>query len=406
MTTKTTPTLKGTTFYGEKIVCVRTRVFRWKGACKSISHKLCVSPNDMLPMQDTQLQSFAFHSWLVVEIKTQSGAVGIGNAALAPQATKLVIDNYLKAHLIGKDPWDIEAIWQSMYRATMAFGRKGIGMVAISAIDIALWDLLGQISDKPLFKLMGGAVKDKVPVYASKLYNQPIDELKDEAQQYVDQGFKAVKMRMGYGVNDGAKGMRQNTEAIAAVRETVGDDVDVMVDAYMGWSLEYALQMIPRMSDYRLRWLEEPVIPDDIYGYAELSKRGIIPIAGGEHEFTLHGFRHMLSLGALDYIQFDTNRVGGISQARKIIALAEAFNVPVVPHAGQMHNYHLTMSSTICPIAEYFPPSPVEVGNELFWYLFKGEPIAVDGFINLSDNVPGLGIQIDEGALAEFEIEE
>jgi L-rhamnonate dehydratase len=153
-----------------------------------------------------------------------------------------------------------------------------------------------------------------------------------------------------------------------------------------------------------LRWLEEPVIPDDIHGYAELKSYGRIPIAGGEHEFTVYGFRELLEAHAVDYIQFDTNRVGGITQARKISALAEAYSVPVIPHAGQMHNYHVVMASLNSPMAEYFPIVDVEVGNELFWYIFNGEPKAKDGYVDLDENVPGLGLTINETALAKFEI--
>ena len=123
------------------------------------------------------------------------------------------------------------------------------------------------------------------------------------------------------------------------------------------------------------------------HGYAELKSYGRIPIAGGEHEFTLYGFRDLLEARAVDYIQFDTNRVGGITQARKIAALAEAYSVPVIPHAGQMHNYHVVMASLNSPMAEYFPVVDVEVGNELFWYIFNGEPKAKDGFIDLDEKL-------------------
>jgi len=131
---------------------------------------------------------------------------------------------------------------------------------------------------------------------------------------------------------------------------------------------------------------------------------GRVPIAGGEHEFTLFGFRELLEAKAVDYIQFDTNRVGGITQARKIAALAEAYQVPVVPHAGQMHNFHVVMASFNSPIAEFFPVVDVEIGNELFWYVFKGDPTPVDGYIDLDENVPGLGLTIDEESLKRFEI--
>jgi L-alanine-DL-glutamate epimerase-like enolase superfamily enzyme len=153
-----------------------------------------------------------------------------------------------------------------------------------------------------------------------------------------------------------------------------------------------------------LRWLEEPVIPDDLHGYASLKAMNRVPIAGGEHAFTIYEFRDLLDRRAVDYIQFDTNRVGGITQARKIAALAEAHSVPVVPHAGQMHNYHLVMASLNSPMAEFFPPVDVEVGNELFWYIFDGEPTPRDGFIDLRDEVPGLGLTIREEALATFDV--
>jgi L-rhamnonate dehydratase len=168
--------------------------------------------------------------------------------------------------------------------------------------------------------------------------------------------------------------------------------------------LDYAKRMLPLLEPFHLRWLEEPVIPDDTRGYKELKAYGRIPIAGGEHEFTVFGFRDLLEANALDYIQFDTNRVGGISQARKITAMAEAFQIPVVPHAGQMHNYHVVMASLNSPIAEFFPKVAVEVGNELFWYIFDGEPLPIDGYIDLDENTPGLGLTVNEESLKSFKI--
>ena len=355
----------------------------------------------------SSMSTFTFHYWLIVEVFTDQGHVGIGNAALAPQVTKQTIDLYLKPILLGADPWDIEFLWQHMYRKTMAFGRKGIGMVAISAVDIALWDLLGKYAKQPVYRLLGGRTKPRVPVYASRLYSSPLKELAEEAARYKNDGYKAMKLRFGWGPMDGAAGMQKNLELVRTVRETVGDEVDVMADAYMGWTLDYAKRMLPLLEPFNLRWLEEPVIPDDIHGYAELKRSGRIPIAGGEHEFTIYGFRELLETRAVDYIQFDTNRVGGISQARKIAALAEAHSIPVIPHAGQMHNYHIVMASLNSPMAEFFPVVDVEVGNELFWYIFKGEPKAKDGFIDLDENVAGLGLTVDEESLKKnFEVVE
>jgi L-alanine-DL-glutamate epimerase-like enolase superfamily enzyme len=377
---------------------------RWRGKTVPLPPHFCTNPMDLLNLPEASMQTFTFHGWLVVEIFTEDGLVGIGNAALAPQVTKQVIDLYLKPLLIGKDPWDIEFLWQHMYRKTMAFGRRGIGMVAISAVDIALWDLLGKSAKQPVYRLLGGRTKARIPVYASRLYSVELNEVADEAQRYKAEGYKAMKLRFGWGPTDGAAGMQRNLNLVRTVRETVGDGIDVMADAYMGWTLDYAKRMLPLLEPFNLRWLEEPVIPDDVHGYAELKSYGRIPIAGGEHEFTSYGFRDLLEARALDYIQFDTNRVGGLTQARKIAALAEAYSVPVIPHAGQMHNYHVVMASLNSPMAEYFPVVDVEVGNELFWYIFNGEPKAKDGFINLDESVPGLGLTIDEGALKQFEV--
>ena len=387
-----------------KITDVRTRVVEWQGPTVPPQPHFCTNPMDLLALPADSMAGFRFHGWTIVEISTDAGHVGIGNAALAPRLTKSAIDLYLAPLLIGADPWDVEFLWQHMYRRTRAFGRKGVGMTAISAVDIALWDLLGKAAAQPVFRLLGGRTKRRIPVYASRLYSQPLEQLAAEAARYKAEGYQAMKLRFGWGPVDGARGMHENVALVRTVRETVGDDVDIMADAYMGWTLDYARRMIPLLEPFNLRWLEEAVIPDDAGGYAALKALGRVPIAGGEHAFTVHEFRDLLEARALDYIQFDTNRVGGISQARKIAALAEAYAVPVVPHAGQMHNYHIVMASLNSPMAEYFPPVDVEVGNELFWYIFQGEPKAERGTIDLRDDLPGWGLTIDEAALARFTV--
>ncbi len=387
-----------------KITEIRTRVVEWRGESTPPQPHFCTNPVDLLDLQGDAMATFRFHGWLIVEIFTDKGFVGIGNAALSPRITKQIVDVYLKPLLLGKDPFDVEFLWQSMYRTTMAFGRKGAGMAAISAVDIAIWDLMGKATGQPVFRLLGGRTKQRIPVYASRLYSQPLDQLAREAQRYKDQGYAAMKLRFGWGPVDGAAGMQRNVELLRTVREVIGYEIDLMADAYMGWTLDYARRMLPLIEPFQLRWLEEAVIPDDIGGYAALKALGRVPIAGGEHEFTSYGFRDLIEAKAVDYIQFDTNRVGGITQARKIAALAEAYSVPVVPHAGQMHNYHVVMASLNSPMAEYFPMVDVEVGNELFWYIFGGEPVAVDGFVNLADDLPGLGLTIQEDALSRFDV--
>ena len=387
-----------------KITEIRTRVVEWKGKTVAPQAHFCTNPIDLLDLPQDSMSSFRFYGWLIVEIFTDAGHVGIGNAALAPRLAKQTIDLYLKPLLIGRDPFDSEFLWQHMYRQTMAFGRKGVTMAAISAVDIAIWDLLGKATGEPVFRLLGGRTKRKIQVYASKLYSQKLEDLAEEARRYKDHGYQAMKMRFGWGPLDGASGMQRNLELVRTIREVIGYEIDLMSDAYMGWTLDYARRMLPLLAQFQLRWLEEAVIPDDIAGYAALRSLGIIPIAGGEHEHTIYGFRQMLEAKALDYIQFDTNRVGGITQARKVAALAEAYSVPVITHAGQMHNFHIVMASLISPMAEFFPVFDVEIGNELFWYLFDGEPEARDGYIDLRDDLPGLGISIKEDSLREFDV--
>jgi len=387
-----------------KITNVRARTFEWQGKTVAPQAHFCSNAMDELYDKGDSMGSFRFHGWTVVEVETDEGIVGIGNVALAPRIAKQIIDLYLTPLVVGQDPFDYEYLWQRMYRNTHAWGRKGVGMAAISAIDIAIWDIMGKAVGKPVFKLLGGRTKEKIPVYASKLYKTDLDEMQREAQSYVDQGFTMFKMRFGYGPRDGVQGVQENLKSVEAVREVVGYENDLMLECYMGWNLEYAKRILPKLEKFEPRWLEEPVIADDIDGYAELNQLTSIPISGGEHEFTSYGFKQLLEKKAVSVIQYDTNRVGGITAARKVNALAEAYSVPVIPHAGQMHNYHLTMATLASPIAEYFPVHDVEIGNELFYYIFKGDPEPVNGFVDLDDNVPGLGLELTDEYLDDFNI--
>lgn len=387
-----------------RITKVTARVFEWTGPVAPIHANFCTTAGDILTRKPSSISAYRFLGWMVVEIETDTGLVGIGNAALSPHVTKAVIEHHLAPILIGENPLDIAYLWERMYRQTLPFGRKGSGMAAISAIDLALWDILGKHTNLPVFRLLGGQIKDRIPVYASRLYAQPLDSLAAEAETYRQQGFSMMKLRFGWGPKDGLEGIKRNLDLVRTLRETVGDGVEIMADAYMGWTLDYAKRMLPLLAPYNLRWLEEPLIADDIAGYAELRAMNIIPISGGEHEFTLRGFRDVVEQRAMDVIQFDINRVGGITQAQKIVALAEAFDISVIPHAGQMHNYHVVMANIACPMAEYFPKVPVEVGNELFWYIFDGEPVAEEGYVSLPEDRPGLGLTLRPDLASHFRI--
>ena len=388
-----------------KITDIRTRVVQWEGETVPLPPHFCTNPMDLVAFRQATMDNFVFHGWVLVEIFTNNGLVGLGNAALAPVVTKSLIDTYLKPLLIGSDPWDTELLWQQMYRRTMAFGRKGVAMTAISAVDIALWDLLGKDAKQPVFRLLGGRTKEKIPVYASRLYAMPIPELRAEAQRYKDEGYKAMKLRFGWGPIDGAEGMQKNVELVREAREVIGDGIDLMADAYMGWTLDYAKRMLPLLEPFQLRWLEEPVIPDDTRGYAEL-KRHTAECPSLAASMSSRSSASGSCSRTMRWTISSSTRIEWEASARRgrFRALAESFQVPVVPHAGQMHNYHVVMASLNSPIAEFFPKVDVEVGNELFWYIFDGEPEPVNGCIDLDDTTPGLGLTVNEESLKRFKI--
>jgi L-rhamnonate dehydratase len=375
------------------VTAIRCRIFEAAGTS---SPTVYANPLAAWAGQDGSGEtSFRFPQWLVVEVELSTGETGLGNAGLAPRLAAQFIDQHLAGQVIGRPVAELESTWQRMYRSTIPIGRKGLGMAAISAVDLGMWDAYARHLDVPVYDLLGGRNQVTIPVYASRLYGSgDLDALAAEAKGYLAQGFTAMKQRFVYGPADGLAGLRRNVELVRTVREAIGDDADLMADAYMGWDLDYASRMVRLLEPYNLRWLEEPLVPDDITGYATLRSRAPMPIAGGEHEATLRGFHELITAGAVDVIQFDTNRVGGLTQARKICALAEAAGIPVVPHAGQLHNYHLVVSQPACPMAEYFPPGLVDVGNELPHLLFAGEPVAESGEITLPD-VAGLGLRLD-----------
>jgi L-alanine-DL-glutamate epimerase-like enolase superfamily enzyme len=337
---------------------------------------------------------------VVVRIRTDDGLEGVGTVGLGSPAAKPVIDHHLAPIVIGESPFDVELIWERMFRSTINIGRKGLVLEAISSIDIALWDILGKAAGQPVYNLLGGRTRKRIRAYVSQSYAKTdLDAVRAEAAAYREQGFTALKMRFGYGPNDGTEGKRRNYELIGTVRDAIGPDVDLMADAYMGWDVPYAIDMIRRLEEFDLRWVEEPVVPDDIEGYARIRSAVSTPISGGEHEFTRWGYRDLLTRGAVDIVQPDVNRMGGITEARKVWALASAFNVPVIPHSHQSHNAHLIIAHLNSPLIEWFPTGVHRTGYTLFTELFDGEPEAADGWVELGD-APGLGISLNEDALA------
>lgn len=341
----------------------------------------------------------------LVEVENEEGLVGIGTAGAFHGGAKSLIEDYYSELILGEDPRRHEHLWQRMYRTTVRFGRSGSAMAAISALDIACWDLHGKSESRPVYDLLGGRTQTVVPCYCSRLYAlDDLNELADEARHWKALGFVRMKQRFGFGPKDGPSGMRRNVELVRTVRQAVGDDVELAADAYMGWDVGYALEMANRLREFHLSWMEEPLMPHEMEGYAQLRQR--CPWqrwSHGEHLYGKWEFKEIIDRKAADILQFDVNRVGGITEAIKICALAEAAGLPVIPHSNEAHNLHVTFSRAphVCPLVEYFPDVEPDTGNELFWKLFSGSPLAHSGMLRLSD-APGLGIELREDEIARY----
>lgn len=344
---------------------------------------------------------------VVVEIETDAEITGVGHGTWATGAIATIIDETLSKLLEGEDPHRREALWDKMYRATIPFGRRGAAVEAISAVDIALWDIAGKAAGKPVYELLGGPVDSEIPCYASNLHPVDHETLEREAIDYVEKGFDAMKMRFLHGPEEGRKGMEENRAIVETVRDAVGHDIALAADAYMGWSVRYAKKMLDRLERYDLAWVEEPVIPDDIDGYAEIRESTSTPISGGEHEFTRWGHGDLLEADAVDILQPDVHRVGGLTEIRKIADMAEIRDVPVIPHTGTNPTLHFIAASTNAPMAEYFPIPE--------WYkerrdrestysdaIYRHPPSPTDGTIPLPDR-PGVGAELHREALHHFE---
>jgi L-alanine-DL-glutamate epimerase-like enolase superfamily enzyme len=346
----------------------------------------------------------------VVEVEADDGVVGVGTAGAFGGGAKAIVELHLAELVLGEDPRRHEHLWQRMARTLARFGRGAPAWSAISALDLACWDAHGRAEGKPVVDLLGGLAQTSVPCYASRLYAlEDLDALAEEARGYVAAGFTRLKQRFGFGPRDGAAGLRRNRELVRTVREAVGDEVELAADAYMGWDVGYAIEQAKLLRDLSLSWIEEPLVPEQVERYAELRAR--LPWqrwSCGEHGYGKVEFARLVALGATDILQPDVNRAGGLTEARKICAIAEAAGLPVVPHSNEAHNLHLVFSQPahVCPLVEYFPDVEPDTGNELFWKLFRGNPVAVDGRLSLDLARPGLGVELDEDRLAELLVED
>ena len=330
---------------------------------------------------------------VLVRITTDTGHSGIGWAEDGVAAASGAVERHLSRFLLGANPLEAQSLWDQMYRASIPYGRKGAVIDGISAVDLALWDLLGKMADKPVYRLLGGS-NPKVKAYASHLHPVEMDKFVHEAVAYVEDGFTAMKMRMPGTPAHGRKGIEMNVARVRAVREAVGDDIDVMVDAYMGWDLTFAVQMARALEPFRVSWIEEPLIPDEIGAFAELRSKSGVPISTGEHEFTRYGFEELLRRGACDIVQPDVHRAGGITELRRIAAMADAAGVPLIPHAYSAPTVHFVAATAGAPMVECLTVPVWLVDPPKAQPIIVGEPEVVGGYAELSE-APGLGVTIN-----------
>jgi len=349
----------------------------------------------------------------IVEVLTDEGITGWGEAFAQglepPEIAATVIDKALKPLVIGADPLDTEVLWHRMYHMTRDYGRKGSVVAGISAVDIALWDIAGKHHGVPIWKLLGGAFRTRVRPYATGFYRitgqGEAKRLADEALRHHDAGFTMMKVKLGYGVDDDLACMREIDRAIQ------GKPIRLMVDTNHAYGRAEALRLGRALQQYDLLWYEEPVAPEDVQGYAEMRSKLAMPIAGGENEHTLYGFREFLAAGAVDIAQPDLGSCGGISAGRHIAALAQAHGVQVNPHVWGSAIAQAASLQWIAalPVAHHslFAQQPVlefDRSSHPFRQQLITRPIeVVDGWVDIPDG-PGLGIDVERGILEKYAV--
>jgi D-galactarolactone cycloisomerase len=371
-------------------------------------------------LKSSLAEPFAFsQGWVhqrsatLVEVSTDDGLIGWGEAFTQglepPEIGAAVIEHALKPLVVGADPLDTEVLWHRMYQRTRDYGRKGSVVSGISAVDTALWDIAGKFHGLPIHKLLGGAFRLRVQPYATGFYRLrgpgEATRLADEAQRHFGNGFKQMKVKLGFGVADDIDCMNAVGKALQ------GRPVRLMIDTNHAYGRSEALRLGHALADFDLRWYEEPVVPEDLQSYAELRRRLPMAIAGGENEHTLYGFQDFLSAGCVDVAQPDISSCGGITAGRHILALAQSHGVQVNPHVWGSAIAQAAALQFIAavPVAHHslFAQEPVleyDQSSHPFRQRLVTEPMQmVDGWVAVPDG-PGLGVEVDRSVLAEFAV--
>lgn len=344
---------------------------------------------------------------LLIRVHTDEGITGVGEVDSVPLVAKAAVDapashsiaTGLRSLLIGENPLEVERLWEKMYKGTIYFGRSGPAVHAISGIDMALWDIVGQHAGVPVSEAVGGTYNKKLKAYASSLMPDTIAEAATLAERYASQGYKAMK----FGWGPIGRNFRFDEEQIRVIRETVGPDIDVMIDAGLAWDLKGALRMAEVYEKYGVFWLEEPLHPDNIAGYRELSDRTSLYIAGGEQESGCLAFRRLLDEGHLDIIQPDLGRCGGITEGRRIAHLAHERHKKVVPHAFKTGVLVAASTHFAASIPDGFLIEHTVSTSPLTRDLVREPILFKDGYVHVPDR-PGLGITVEEKVIEQYRV--
>ena len=349
-------------------------------------------------------------STMIVEIITDEGVIGWGESLChglqPPEIAETIVKAALKPILMGQDPFDVDVLWERMYNLTRPFGQKGAVINAMASVDIALWDCMGRALNKPIHKLMGGAYRTQVQPYATGFYRvegkKYPEEAIAEAKRHMEKGFTAMKLKTGFGVEE-------DIAYILAVREAVGPNVKLMIDANHAYNVSSARRILLGVEEAKLHWFEEPISPEDIDGYRELKNLTATYIAAGENEFTKIGFREWISKRAVDILQPDLCSAGGFTECKKILALAQAWHMMLVPHVW---GSGIGLAASLQFLAAV-PPTPLALNpvEPMLEYDQSSHPFRQDlifNAINMENGcvsvpeAPGIGVDVNRDVLEKF----
>ncbi len=341
----------------------------------------------------------------LVELVGEDGTAGWGECFGPPRLNAAVVDAF-RPYLLGADVMATEQVWMRLYNQFRDQGQKGLVVTALSGVDIAMWDLKGRILGRSVSALLGGPLRRQVAAYATGTYRKqtgdPMDYVVDEVRGYVDEGFAAVKLKIGFDVDDDAA-------LIRAVRAAIGPETGLMLDANHGYDVLEAVRLGRMVADQEIGWFEEPVVPEDLDSYLEVRRQQPIPVAGGETEFTRWGFREVLARRAMDILQPDTCAAGGLSECKKIADMALAFGVRYVPHVwgtGIGLAAALQLLAVLPDNPPRHTPRPPMLEFDRSEHPFRQAVLTAplehrDGIVQIPDG-PGLGIEVDRASLDRF----